>query len=73
MLNAKMTCGSVVNANFRMCIERIVSDFLSDDKINEYEFPESFLPAEILFVRKYANQFDLKTVLLTKRKDLNAI
>lgn len=73
MLGAKMKCGTVVNANFRMCIERIVSEFLSDDKINEYEFPESFRQNEILFVRKYANQFDLKIVLLTKSKGLSAI
>ena len=71
MLGAKKQSGSVVNANFRMCIERIVSDFLSDDKTNEYEFPESFIPAEILFVRKYVDQFDLKTALRTKSKDLS--
>lgn len=70
MLKVKTPCGIVVNANFRMAVERIVSDFISDDKTNEYEFPESFLPAEIEFVRKYVDQFDLKTVLITKSKDI---
>lgn len=60
---------SVVNANFRMSIERVVADFISDGNLNEYDFPESFLTSEILFVRKYVDQFDLKTVLITKSKD----
>lgn len=60
---------SVVNANFRMSVEIIVADFISDGNLNEYDFPDTFLTAEILFIRKYVDQFDLKTVLITKSKD----
>lgn len=68
MSSAKISGGSVVNANFRMAVERIVSNFMSDDTINEYVFPDSFLSAENNFVRKYVDQFDFKSILTNTGK-----